>query len=243
MKFEHGCGGGRLNLWINIFLFLILNLTTWSAVFAAESRVGSLPSDEVVRRVQAAYDAALQIKANFDQQLTIKAGGQRQNASGKVYIKKPGMMRWEYEKPDKRLVVSDGKTIWMYLPSKNQVMITEPAEAAMDEISKIFLMGKGKLVENFDVRLLDSVEGADGKSYTLELVPKSKAGSFVKLILEVDGDSFFFRKGTTYDLFGNENQMTFQNVELGAPLDERQFTFEIPPGAEVIRQSAAPFAN
>ena len=41
--------------------------------------------------------------------------------SGTVYFSRPGRMRWEYESPEKHLFVSDGKTIWSYVPSDRAV--------------------------------------------------------------------------------------------------------------------------
>lgn len=240
MKFKDGSGRAELNRWISIFLFFILNLTALGALVEAETRPGRLALDEVVIKMQATYDRAMQLKASFNQQVVIKAGGQRQEASGEVYIKRPGMMRWEYSKPDKRLVISDGKTLWMYLPSKKQVLITEPAEMALDEISKIFLMGKGKLEDSFTIKLVDPEKDASSGNYTLELVPKTKGGSFTKLTLDVDGEGFFVRKGITYDLFDNENIMAFDKVELGLPIEDEKFKFEVPQGVEVIRKSAGP---
>ena len=47
---------------------------------------------------------------------------------GKVYVKKPGMMRWEYVSPEEKLFVSDGVKIYSYLPAAKQVFIgTVPA--------------------------------------------------------------------------------------------------------------------
>src|SRR5664279_4043603 len=36
--------------------------------------------------------------------------------SGIAYFRKPGKMRWEYEKPEKNLFLVDAKNAWFYTP-------------------------------------------------------------------------------------------------------------------------------
>jgi len=31
-------------------------------------------------------------------------------ASGRLYVRYPGMMRWEYEKPDRQVIITDGRS-------------------------------------------------------------------------------------------------------------------------------------
>ena len=37
--------------------------------------------------------------------------------SGTVYFSRPGRMRWEYESPETKLFLVDGKTVWFFVPS------------------------------------------------------------------------------------------------------------------------------
>ena len=43
---------------------------------------------------------------------------------GRLLVKKPGKMRWEYTKPEEKLFVSDGVKMYSYLPQDKQVMVT-----------------------------------------------------------------------------------------------------------------------
>jgi hypothetical protein len=48
---------------------------------------------------------------------------------GRLLVKKPGKMRWEYTKPEEKLFVSDGVKMYSYLPQDKQVMVTSvPSE-------------------------------------------------------------------------------------------------------------------
>ncbi len=41
--------------------------------------------------------------------------------SGTVYFRRPGQMRWEYDSPEKKLFLVDGKTTWFYVPYDHTV--------------------------------------------------------------------------------------------------------------------------
>lgn len=43
------------------------------------------------------------------------------NGSGTVAVKRPNLFRWDTQKPDENLLVSDGKTVWYYNPFVEQV--------------------------------------------------------------------------------------------------------------------------
>jgi outer membrane lipoprotein carrier protein len=57
-------------------------------------------------------------------------------------LRKPGRMRWEYTDPKGKLVVCDGKTLWMYTPSDNRVAKTALKQTGDMEAPIAFLLGK-----------------------------------------------------------------------------------------------------
>jgi outer membrane lipoprotein carrier protein len=77
-----------------------------------------LALDEILNRVENRY-AVAGFSARFEQVSTIPAMDITETASGRIFVKRPGMMRWEYEKPDLQTVITDGKTLWIYRPEDN----------------------------------------------------------------------------------------------------------------------------
>ena len=73
----------------------------------AASETNPLTVDQILDRVENKY-ANSKFSADFIQKSTIKAMDIADMASGKVFIKHPGMMRWEYEKPDKQIIFFTG---------------------------------------------------------------------------------------------------------------------------------------
>ena len=67
-----------------------------------------LPLATVVEKMQKNYDQAKDYRARFSQKYTNVAFNRTKVSSGEVAFKKGGRMRWDYDKPDPQMFVSDG---------------------------------------------------------------------------------------------------------------------------------------
>src|SRR5438093_768835 len=75
--------------------------------------------EQLVGQVQWRYRAVRTLQAAFTQ--TYVWGGKTRVESGTAYFARGGLMRWDYREPKEKLVVSDGKKLWLYIPEENQV--------------------------------------------------------------------------------------------------------------------------
>src|SRR6188508_3293146 len=75
----------------------------------------------VVAEVQKRYDGAADFRARFTQTMTSSAMGRKTHSAGEVMFRKPGRMRWDYEKPEKSSYITDGGgVLWLYEPDDKQ---------------------------------------------------------------------------------------------------------------------------
>lgn len=74
----------------------------------------------LLQRLESRYHGARTLGATF---LERYSEGRRsvRIESGRVFFRRPGKMRWEYEVPEKKLFVADGKYVWFYVPSDRTV--------------------------------------------------------------------------------------------------------------------------
>ena len=79
------------------------------------------PLDQILKEVEKRYTGS-QFAAEFLQESTIKTMEITDFASGRLYVRYPGMMRWEYEKPERQVIITDGTTLWIFRPQDNLVM-------------------------------------------------------------------------------------------------------------------------
>src|SRR5512134_2299458 len=119
---------------------------------------------ELARRVQSFYEQTSDLEARFQQTYTYAGFGRRQVSSGTLKVKKPGMIRWDYEKPAAKTVSLVGSRLVQYEPEENQAYVDEAFDASAMSAGVTFLLGKGDLAREFDL-----VEGEAG---ALVLRPK-----------------------------------------------------------------------
>lgn len=183
----------------------------------------------IISKLQSKYESINSIKADFTQEVTSK-GMPAMKSEGKVWLKKPGKMRWEYKKPSKDLIVSDGRSIWLFQPDLNQV-IERPASGAASEMATDFLSGIGSLEKEFVVKL----SPLEAVNHVLILTPKQEQPGLKKLILEVGKESSIVEKTVITDHFGNQTAVTFKDIKLNESIKDSLFKYTPPKGAAVVR--------
>ena len=185
--------------------------------------------EEVVARLQAHYDETDGFRADFTQEVTSATLGQTLNSRGRVFFKKPGRMRWEFEEP-KQTLVCDGSFLWLYQPAEQQVVKTPFQHAFSSQTPVSFLTGVGRLEENFFVAL----QGETETVYQLRLRPKKAADAVGLLDIEVSKQTFDILQARITDPLGNTTRLRFVNIERGIAMDEALFTFELPQGVDLV---------
>ncbi len=190
--------------------------------------------DEVIRGVETAYGRMTDLKAEFSQTSFNKSLETTIPARGVVYLKKGGKLRWEYAEPTRQEVVSDGKKLWVYTPSLNQVNVGEAPEALAGPAGS-FLAGLGRVREHFEVRFLNPARPTDAAGHVvLDLRPKEPLPTLSRLILILDPQGWQVRKAVVHDQFENTVTMEFSRVAVNSGLPDRLFAFTPPPGVATV---------
>jgi outer membrane lipoprotein carrier protein len=196
--------------------------------YAAESE---LTLEQILDRVEKHYTGK-SFQANFIQESTIKAMDIVDFASGKIFVRYPGMMRWEYEKPEKQTIITDAHKLWIHRPADNQVL-TGSAPAFFSDGKGASFLSDIKLVrKKFKISLENSTEDF---FYELMLQPLEKKLDVTDIRLAVTKNTFTVIRIITYNSYGDENRIEFTNHQFDVKLDESLFSFKIPPGADVLQ--------
>ncbi len=185
----------------------------------------------VLDGIQKFYAEAKDFSAEFEQTYTYIAHQRSQISKGKVYFKKPGKMRWDYQTPSQKVFVSDGSLLWVYEPEENQAF-KRPIKSVQLPVALSFLSGEGNLAEEFDAVLKKPrTEG----TYLVELIPKRDQGDYRALRLEVDATTYAVQKSTVVDPVGNTNHIAFSAVKTNSGLPDAGFSFTPPAGVRVLQ--------
>ena len=204
-----------------IYLCAAIILLYTQAVFCQSSAPANLTLDEIVDRVEARY-AAPGFSARFLQTSTLKAMEITDNASGRIYVKRPGMMRWEYQEPEMQTIATDGRKLWIYRPEDNQVMIGKGAG---------FLADNQQIRRQFYITLENKT--IDG-NYRLQLFPITKTFDLSFVYLLISTQTFDVVRIVTYNSYGDKTRIDLSDIQLKQTLDDNLFTFQIPAGVEIL---------
>jgi outer membrane lipoprotein carrier protein len=191
-------------------------------------------ADEIGTRVQQFYDTTKTFKASFTQTYTIKVQNVKKVSTGKVTFEKPGKMSWNYDAPNGNRVVSDGTTIRVY-EKDNEQMYETPVKGSQYPAALSFLVGQGKLLKDFSLRLLDPAQMKFEGGYVLEGTPKEATPAYQKILLYVDAQTAQVRRVLILDAQGNKNRFDFSSPAVNQPVPKGEFEFVPPPGTRVIK--------
>ncbi|MFB3816236.1 MAG: outer membrane lipoprotein chaperone LolA [Candidatus Methylomirabilales bacterium] len=206
-------------------------------VCAASARAAAAPSAaEVAEKVRAACAGMTDLSAAFQQTATNRSLGQVQEASGQLLLKRPGKMRWEYQRPDPRLYVTDGKTLWAYNPTDKQVVVQEVEAAFTSRLPLAFLAGDCQLGKTFQVSLLEHAGTRTAPDTALlDLRPKQVEAGIARMVLEVGRKTGLVEKATLFDAAGNTTVIALRDIKLNTGLRDQQFSFSPPAGTTVVK--------
>jgi outer membrane lipoprotein carrier protein len=196
----------------------------------------SLSTDEILDRIEKIYTAS-EFSATFIQASTIKAMEITDSASGRLYIKYPGKMRWEYQEPEPQVIVTDGDQLWMYRPEDNQVMLGQASTFFSEGKGAGFLSDIRLLRKDFDIDLEDI---RFGDYYNLRLVPREKNWDIAYVHLLVSRSTFRIAQVFTYNAYEDVTRIELVNPQFNQTFGEEFFTFKIPAGVDVLRLDDTP---
>ncbi|MCM2358630.1 MAG: outer membrane lipoprotein carrier protein LolA [Geobacteraceae bacterium] len=234
-------------------LFRLLVLLTAIIVLAASSAAaaGATPND-VVAALEKGYGALSDLHADFSQRTAIASLNREERGAGELFIKKAAggaaMFRFNYSKP-RQQIISNGKTVWYYLPENKQVMVSDVAALfeGGNAMALNYLTGMGQLSADFTAEFAEG--GRDKKgNYVIDLVPRKKSPVLAKLRLTVSARAVeeFLAAGTVrepfpvissvvYDQLGNRTRIDYGKVRVNLGIGSDRFNFKVPAGVEVIK--------
>jgi outer membrane lipoprotein carrier protein len=165
---------------------------------------------------------------------TYRGAGMQRVENGTLALKKPGKMRWDYQEPQRKLFVSDGKTAWFYVPGEQQVR-KAPVKKLDDLRSPLqYLLGKTKLEKEFEsLSLAPDVKITQPGNVVLRGVPKAMADRVSQVLLEVTTEGHI-RRIVIDEMDGSSTEFEFSGEKTNVALADGQFKFVPPPGVETV---------
>ena len=175
------------------------------------------------------------ISAEFRQQLYSADDYLIQDGSGRMRLATPGKMRWLLDSPMEQWLISDGETLWLYDPDLEQVII-KPFDPDVAAVPALILSGSvDDLSAAYEISLSSTSDltPASEQSQSFTLTPRDQQTFYEYLRFDFEDNKPAAL--TIVDALGQRTQIVFSLVVLNEEIAPELFTFEVPPGVDVIR--------
>lgn len=200
-----------------------------------------------MRAVEARYQGSRTLQATFLERYSEGRNAVRIE-SGTAFFSRPGRMRWEYEEPEKKLFLVDGKTVWFYVPADRTATRAKIRESGDWQTPLALLTGNAKLSRFCNKIELADVRVAAAGNTALRCLPRVRQrGSggtplveeppFREILLEVDSSHRLVR--ILIRQAGDiETEFRFANWQENSPLPEFLFHFSAPAGVAIVDEGS-----
>jgi outer membrane lipoprotein carrier protein len=222
-------------------LLLILGVVALAAgaIDARAGMSGSKEAKAVAKAIERHYHDARTLRALFLE--TYRAGQDDIRVeSGTVYFRRPGLMRWDYQSPQKKLFLVDGHHAWFYIPADHSASRTSVRKSGDWRTPFALLTGRAKLSDLCSRVSLVPNPGGPGAPpaghRVLDCEPKKGEG-FLDAHIEVDRLGRIARVLVKQP--GDVNtEVSFAQWKENIPLPKSLFRFQPPAGVSIVDEQA-----
>jgi outer membrane lipoprotein carrier protein len=216
-----------------IVVFLLLGCTGLTAAPVRNESTDLL--EAYLRPFESSYHGVQTIRADFTQ--TYVSGGRTRVESGVVYFARGGLMRWDYQRPQPKLFLSDGKTLMLYIPEEKQ--LTRSPLKASDDVRIPFRL----LLSRLDLRRLfsrlefapDALQHGPADRVLRAYPKKGYEGDYHQVLMVVS-PQFDIRRLVVILPDQSSMEFSFDHIGRNVPLSRSLFRFIPPAGTEIIDQ-------
>lgn len=206
-------------------------MTRFQSLLLLISLLLSLPVFSEQRSAAEQLSAHLQpmesLEARFEQIIRDTDGTILQSASGLLAVKRPRHFYWRTEQPYEHLVVTEGKTLWLYDIDLEQIS-RQAFNSNLDKAPALLLSGEVDVInQQYQVEVTDSSTDAH-----FILTPKNTDSLFQQL--EITFREGLVRSMVLRDSFDQVTTIAFTDVALNPVLDDGLFRFVPPEGIDII---------
>lgn len=219
-----------------LYLSLLLFITS-SIIYIPHAQ--ALTLDTLIKKIQSVYGQAETLQADFAQETTFQGFSTSHRFEGKLYLKKPDKMRWDYQSPSKQQIFLEGESFTYYIPEHQQVIISRLSHKTSQEIPIHLLATLSTLEKDYDVQWEEEPHGASSP-YRLHLIPKNTPGEATFVIVEINSKTYYIDQMKVVSPNGNQSVISFFNIQVNQRIPDDLFTFNIPEGVEIVRPPSRP---
>jgi outer membrane lipoprotein-sorting protein len=171
---------------------------------------GNIEPQAAIQLANDYFNSSQVMTADFVQ---IGADGRR--SEGKLYIVKPGRLRFEYAQPATMEIIADGVTVAV----RDRKLQTQQTYFVSDTPIKFLLKTGVNLQRDTKITGVSS----DDKATTINIEDSATFGGTSKIKLRFDAKNFSLKQWEVTDPQGYQTLVTLHNIDLKTPPDGKLF--------------------
>lgn len=167
--------------------------------------------------------------ASFTQKAVGRSSRMRQSTSGTMALLKPGRFRWDIVRPNKQMIIADGKQLWVYDVDLQQATVQGLQKSIGHSPAMILSGSNSSLLKGY----LVTQTSASSNNVWFSLRAKKRNETFSAVELHFVGGIISQMRIT--DNLGQKSIVSFSHVRINPNLRKGIFNFKPPRGVDVIK--------
>ena len=191
-------------------------------------------AEQTLDRATAAYAQMRTAKILFTQTLNNPLTNKDVTSKGELLEKLPGHYLVTFTDPKGDRIVSDGKVVWVYLPSTNPGQVIKmPVGDGGTRVPDFTAWLLDRPKERFALKDLGAATVNGRATHVLLLAPKVGGIPFTSAKLWIGDADGIVRQFETVDANGSVRRVRVDAIEMNVPVNASAFTFTVPAGVKV----------
>lgn len=223
----------RKKIIISIFCLFLCS----SIVFSQKKNTFDFVTvNDIVENIQTRFGKLESYTANF--KIIITKAGKTTVQSGIIKSKNPNYLLVEFHSPRGQKIISNGKMMWIYIPSMNVVAEQDLKEDRGTVFSSGTKSGLQRLFSKYHYKFASKdqpITDKNGKKYyTLNLIQKESRSGYRTMDLWINED-FIIEKAVGTTSSNKKVIIEFSKIDLTKNYQKGMFKFDIPSNARVVK--------
>ncbi|BDA78412.1 membrane protein [Leptospira kobayashii] len=218
-------------------------LLVWFPIFPQTGPAHNWHSpSEVVKKIKKKFSEINSYSADF--QIKSVENKKEKTMRGKSLYKRPGKIRYNFNEPEGDEIVSDGKTLYIFIKRLGAVGKQDLSLDKKNSSGALFTTnsadGLSRLFRKYHYKF-DAIEQPrivfekdPTKYFVLELDQREKIGGFEKMKLFVDSESYLIKRAIATDGRGKETTIAFSNINFEEEIQDGVFNFHMSGNAKIV---------
>lgn len=177
-----------------------------------------------IAAIEATNNAWNDISAGFEQKTYVELIDKTVTKHGTMRLKKGGRLRIAYEGKDEKTYVSDGSTLWIFIPGDAASLHTYAVnDKSIPKEALSFLTGFGRLRKEFKISGSGAFPNHGPEFIALKLEPRSKSAHY-KSLETLFGPDNLLSELIINNVSGNTSHYTFKDIRTNQNPPDDLFT-------------------